>query len=795
MKFTLSWLKEFLDTDATLVEITAKLTAIGLEVEKVQDRAKEFAPFKVAQIIKAEPHPNADRLRICQVDSGNEKLQIVCGAPNARDGIKVVLAPVGSIIPTNNMEIKSAEIRGIKSSGMLCSARELGLGEDSAGIMELPEDAKIGSAFAKLMELDDPVIEIAITPNRGDCLGVYGIARDLAASGMGKLKKLTAPKIKSKFESPIKVTIKNKKKAPMFIGRYIRGVKNSESPQWLENRLKAIGLRPISAFVDITNYLTFTFGRPAHVYDAATLQGNITIRDAEVGERIKALDDKEYSLEKGMVVIADENAPVAIGGIIGGEVTGCTDKTTDVFLEIALFSPINIAETGRKLQINSDARYRFERSVDHGFIKMGAELATQMILDICGGETSELVIAGEEPKEKTKIKLPVDKVKEIVGIAPTKKEIVLILQNLGFDISSKGNNLSVQVPSWRSDITIAEDVVEEIARIYGYDRIPALNMPSADTEFKGVLNTRQKQSFDIRRLLASRGMEEVVTFSFCNSAHLKVFGKDSEKLKLANPISADLDAMRPTILPNLLIVLGKNQARGYSDLAIFEVGPVFSSAEPGKQEIVSSAIRAGAAVPRNPNIACRDIDVFDVKADAMAALSLVVSPSSLQISTEVPLYYHPGKAGAFVLGKEVVGYFGELHPNVIKTMDVKGPVAAFEIFVSRLPEGKDKKSSARPKLELSNFQAVERDFAFIIDENIASVELVKAARKTDKNLITEASVFDLYAGKGIETGKKSIAIAIRLEPKDHTLTDEEIEKVSDLVVENIEKATGGILRK
>lgn len=791
MKFTLSWLKEYLDTKASLQKITETLTAIGLEVEGVSDRSEELKPFTVAEIVEADKHPNADKLKLCKVNNGKEMLQIVCGAANARAGLKVVLASIGSVIPTNGMKIKPTEIRAVKSNGMLCSASELGVGGDSEGIIELPEGAKIGAPFASVLGLDDPVIEIAITPNRGDCLGVYGIARDLAAAGIGKLKPLKKQTAKENFKSPISVSIKDTKKAPMFIGRYIRGVKNTESPDWLKQRLEAIGLRPISALVDITNYLTFSFGRPAHVYDADTLSGNIVVRDAKAGEKIETLDDKTYTLEKGMAVIADNKEAIAIGGIIGGSKTGCTEKTRNVFLEIALFNPINVAQAGRKLQIESDARYRFERSVDSEFMQQGAEIATRMILDLCGGEAGNLVIAGKKPAAKKPVNLRPQRIKELTGVSLNKKQIIDILQILGFKTSSNTSGIKVAIPSWRKDIEQEVDLIEEVVRINGYDKIPISSL-TADKNMYPGLTKQQRNISDVKRDLATRGMKEVITFSFMDSKYSALFG--SKNIALQNPISSDLGSMRPSILPNLLSAVAKNEARGFGDVGLFEVGPVFSEATPEGQQIVASGLRSGRSVIKNHFKTDRDTDVFDVKADAIAAISYYLSPSSLQVKAEAPGYYHPGKSGSLVLGNNVLGYFGEMHPNVLKKMNVKNKAFGFEVFLDKTPAPKDKKTYPRPKLELSNYQSVLRDFSFIVDEKVTAEEITRAITKSDRELIESVNIFDVYTGEGVEKGKKSIAISVKLQPKDHTLTDVEIEKVAEAVIQSVKNGVGGVIR-
>ncbi len=796
MKFTLSWLKEYLDTKASLEEIVATLTNIGLEVEQVIDSGKDLAPFIVAEILAAQKHPNADKLQVCRVNNGREELQIVCGAANARAGLKVVLAQVGVLVPNGQFEIKKSKIRDVESNGMLCSADELNLGKDSQGIIELPKDAKVGEPAAKWLGANDPVIEVAITPNRGDCLGVYGIARDLAAAGIGTLKKLNIKPVSGKGKSAISVTLETKN-CPFFIGRYIKGVKNGASPDWLKKRLESIGLRPISTLVDITNFLTHDLGRPAHVYDADTLKGNLSVRAAKKGEKLKALDDKTYELAEGITVIADNSGAVAIGGIIGVESTGCTENTKNIFLEIAYFAPGDVATTGQKLQINSDARYRFERGVDPAFLEEGAGRATQLITELCGGEASELVIAGAEPKWQREIEFEHDFVESLIGIKPSKKEIEEILDSLGFAIKGK----KVSVPSWRADVEGRADIAEEVARIYGFDKIPAIKVPRPENAVS-ILSPRQRKLSEVRRILAGRGLTETVTFSFVSSKHAKLFGGGvaNDNALLNNPISSDLDAMRPSILPSLLYALQKNEARGFSDIAIFEVGPIFSAATPDGQKTAACGIRSGNFADKNVHGGDRKVDAFDAKSDALAALSQYIDPSKLTVTREAPEWYHPGKSGALVLGKQVLGYFGELHPGILQKMDVAAEnVAGFEIFPNNAPQPKEnqpkeKRSAARAKFEASIYQSVERDFAFLVDEKITAAEILGAVKQVGKDLIESINIFDVYAGKGIEPGKKSVAFSIRLQPKDRTLTDQEIESVSRSVIDTVTKSTGGVLR-
>ncbi len=799
MKFTLSWLKDYLETDASLDEISTTLTAIGLEVEEIVDNSEALAPFTVAKILAAEPHPNADKLRVCKVDNGKETIQIVCGAPNARAGIKVALASIGAVIPTNGMKIKQSKIRDVESCGMMCSAEELGIGSDAAGIIELPEAAEIGQPFAAFIGADDPMIEIAITPNRGDCLGVFGIARDLAAAGLGVLKSegVTTEDFQEvledgSFASPISIAIDDQQKCSFFIGRTINNVTNAESPDWLKQRLESVGLHPISALVDITNYITMSFGRPSHVYDADKLSGNLVVRDAKVGEKIVALDDKSYDLADGMTVIADENAPVAIGGIIGGSETGCELDTKNVFLEVALFDPIATATTGRALQIDSDARYRFERGVGASTLKHFITI-TRLITDLCGGEVSKPVVAGAIPMERRYVMFDPACVSSKLGIEIERTEIERLLVNLGFELIVEGDNYKILIPSWRPDVAIAEDIVEEVARLYGYDNIPTVYLDKNVVD-GAALSPEIAKLYGIKRVLSARNMHEVTSYSFQTRKDAEIFAGDVDVVELANPISADLSTMRPSILPNLINMLVKNEARGFADLALFEVGPVFHGDTPELQHRVAGGVRCGNNHAKNHYGDVRVVDAMDVKADALAVLSDYVAVGNIRVSRDVPAWYHPGRAGALCLGKAVLGYFGELHPAVAKKMDVRNTVVCFEVFPHAAPAPKKKKTTSRPKLALSNYQAVGRDFAFIVDESVDVGNILAAVQKSDRKLITEVSLFDIYQGKGVEEGKKSVAINVVLQAQDRTLVEDEIEKIASSIIATVEKSCGGQLR-
>ena len=797
MKFTLSWLKQHLETDASLAEIDARLTMLGLEVEGIEDPAKDLAGFIVAEILEAEKHPNADRLRVCKVNTGTSVIQVVCGAPNARAGIKVILAQPGTYIPITGEALKKGKVRDVESQGMMCSWRELKLGEESDGIAELDAGLAVGSRLIDVMSFD-PMIEISITPNRADCLGVRGVARDLAASGLGTLKPLEIAAVAGGFKSPIGVkldfTPETASACPLFAGRMIKGVKNGESPAWLKDRLTAIGLRPISALVDITNYVTFDLARPLHVFDADKVKGNITARLAREGETLLALNGKEYALSPDMTVIADDAGPEALAGIMGGEHSGCTEATTNVFLEAAYFDPIRTAATGRKLEILSDARFRFERGVDPAFVVPSAELATRLILEICGGEASELIVAGDEPEWRNSIVLRPERVAGLGGVEVSVAKQEDILRGLGCTVSEHDNGLLVVPPSWRGDITAEHDLVEEIIRINGYDQLPTVPLPRPSMP-KPLLTPGQRRASWVRRALAARGLVETVTWSFLPSAQAKLFGGGAAEMHLANPISSDLDAMRPSVLPNLVAAAGRNADRGTKDLGLFEIGPQFDGPEPGQQRQVAGGIRAGRAVPRHWSEKARAVDVFDAKADALAVLAAAgANPDSFQVVGEAPSWYHPGRSGALKLGNKAIGYFGELHPGTLAKLVVKGPVVGFEVFLEALPPQKAKATKAKPLVKLSPFQPLERDFAFVLDAKVAADTVLRAAKNADKGLITDATLFDLYEGPNVGEGKKSVAVSVTLQPTDKTLTDEEIEAVAKKVVDAVVKATGGTLR-
>lgn len=771
MKFTLNWLKEYLDTNASLNEITDALTSLGLEVEGVTDFAAQLSPFKVAKILEATQHPQADRLRVCKVDTGTEQLQIVCGAPNARAGISVVLAPIGAVIPTNGLVIKKSAIRGVESNGMLCSAEELGLGVDGEGIVELSGEPKLGSPAAAALGHDDAVIEIAITPNRADCLGVRGIARDLAAKGLGKLKASGFGLQASDKKSPISVTL-NSAAAPYYVGRHFTNVRNGESPAWLKSRLQMIGQKSISALVDITNYITFAYGRPLHVYDVKKLVGNLQVREAKQGEKIIALNDKEYAFKGGELVIADDKNAIAIAGIIGGKDTGVSENTTEVFLEVAYFEPTAIRKMGQALQIDSDARYRFERGVDPEFLLSGAELATTMIFELCGGEASELVIAGKSPYQPRTIGFDISKTETLGGVKIDKAEAEKILNSLGI--------VNGKIPSFRADIEGTADLVEEILRVKGYDAIPATPLPQSD--LKTILKPSQRMIGDMRRLLATRGMTEAVTFSFMSSKKAEI----KPELMLLNPISMELDGMRPSILPNLIDAAQKNAARGIHNVALFEVGPVYEGVLPEQNRTVIAGIRTGETAQKNHYKNNRTVDAFDAKADLLALLSLSINPEKVTLEAGATAHYHPGRSATLKLGQKTLGYFGELHP----ALGLENITVGFELYTDAVPAP----SKTKSKTTISDFQSVTRDFAFVVDEKMTAESIIKSVKNSDKNLITDVRIFDVYQGKGLAENTKSVALTVTLQPTTKTLETAEIEAVSAAIIANVQKNCAATLR-
>lgn len=792
MKFTLSWLKDFLDTNASVDEIAERLTAIGLEIEEVVDPLAAVKDLIVVSIDECVAHPDSDHLHVLKVNTGKELVQIVCGAPNARAGMKGILARPGDYVPAFGDKLKAGKIRGVESFGMMCAEDELGVGPDHTGIIECPEDAVVGASITTVYP-SDPVFDVSITPNRGDCMSVYGIARDLAAAGLGTLKTPKHNVTVCAFKSDVKLSNEATEiGAPFFTLREIRGVKNGASPKWMQDRLTAVGLRPISALVDVTNYFNITFGRPLHVFDADKVKGQITVRSARDGEKLTALDGKEYALSDGMVVIADENGVESIAGIMGGEASGCEESTTRVLLESAYFTPESIAKTGQKLILTSDSRQRFERGVDPAStIPFGANMAAQMIAELCGGECSELIVTGKEPERPAPIAFDPHRVEKLCGVdvpADTCKEI---LEKLGCVVKSDGNLFSVVRPTWRSDISGSHDLVEEVLRIYGYDKLPEIALPRPNG-VHGILQPKQRREVSVRRAMANRGGCQTITWSFMSSKDAVPF-RTKDAVLIANPISADLNEMRPNLLPNLVSAARSNITKGTFDGCLFEVGPQFFGFKPMEQETVACQLRFGQATPRHWAVAQRPVDVFDAKADALAALDAAEAPQSVQIVREAPAWYHPGRSGAVKIGKTVLAYFGELHPKILKAMDVKTTVCACEVFLDRLPPAKKKNGKGVKTLKLSAFTPIFRDLAFLVDRKVDADKIVSAAKNTDKVLITDVSVFDLYEGEALGD-KKSVAIQLTIQPVEKTMTDEEIESVCRRVVDAVGVATGATLR-
>lgn len=801
MKFTLSWLKDHLETEAPLDDILYALTDLGLEVEDVTNPAARLAPFTLAKVLHAEQHPDADKLRVCRVLTDEGEKQIVCGAPNARAGITVVLCKPGDYVPGIDVTLGVGKIRGVESHGMMASERELELSDEHNGIIELPS-GEVGEKFVDWLAANrpaavDPMIHIKITPNRPDALGVRGIARDLAARGLGTLKPLPIPAIKGGFTCPIKVEIAPELKTkgcPLFAGRLIRGVTNGPSPAWLQSRLMAIGLRPISALVDITNYFTFGLNRPLHVFDAAKVKGALRIHPAEGGEELLALDGKTYAMQPGMMLISDDSGPESLAGIMGGEVSGCTEATTDVFLESAFWDPITIAATGRALKINSDARYRFERGVDPAFTLPGLDLATQMILDLCGGEASDIAMDGAVPDTTRAYRLNPARVISLVGMDIPEADQRRTLEALGFAL----NGDMATPPTWRPDVLGEADLVEEVARIASLTKLEGKPLRrTAPGVPQPILTPQQQREKAARRTLAALGYNECVTYSFIDAEAATLFGGGADAVRVDNPISSEMTHLRPDLLPGLLRAAARNQARGFADLALCEIGPAFQGGEPGEQHVQATSLLVGHTAPRDPFASRRPVDVFDAKADAEAVLAALAAPARVQINRKVAGWWHPGRSGNIGLGPNTLATFGEVHPRVLAALGVKGPAVAFTILVANVPQPKVK-TPTRPALAISDLQAVERDFAFVVDKGVEALTAVNAAQGADKALIESVRLFDQFIGDKAEAqmgvGKKSIALTVRLQPTDKTLTEAEIEAVSAKVIEKVTKATGGTLR-
>ncbi|OWV68849.1 phenylalanine--tRNA ligase subunit beta [Rhizobium sp. R339] len=806
MKFTLSWLKEHLETDATLDEICTRLTEIGLEVEDVDDKAA-FKPFVIAKVLSAEKHPQADRLKVLMVDTGaGAPVQVVCGAPNARAGLVGAFAAPGTYVPGIDVTLAVGNIRGVESRGMMCSEKELQISDSHDGIIDLPEDAPVGQSYAAYAHLDDPVIEINLTPNRPDCTSIHGIARDLAASGLGTLKTRGAPSFAVEGDTPVKLTLDldDPKLCPGFSLRLVRGVRNGPSPRWMQQRLLAIGLRPINALVDITNYMTFDQGRPMHVFDAAKVTGNLTVRRAREGETVLALDQREYKLGPNNVVISDEDGIESIGGIMGGEHSGCDENTVDVLIESALWDPMNIAKSGRSLGIITDARYRFERGVDPEYMVPGLERTTELVLELCGGTAARAEVVGYKGYEPKVVDFPYSEVKRLTGLEVSTEESNAILARLGFTVSGSGERVSVSVPSWRPDVDGKADLVEEVMRIHGVDNIKPAPLESHAAVNGRILTTLQIRTRAAKRALASRGMLEAVTWSFIPEDQAKLFGGGSAALKLANPIAAEMSDMRPSLLPGLLTAAQRNADKGYGDVAIFEVSGTYENDRPEGQRRVAGGIRRGTASlagagrmwSNTVKGGGKPVDVFDAKADALAVIEACGLPmGNIQIEQGGPEWYHPGRSGTIKMGPKVVlGYFGEFHPLTLEALDVSGALCGFEVYLDAMAEPKKKATRTKPALDLSPFQAVKRDFAFVVDKTVEAGAVIKAATGVDRKLITGVNVFDIFEGASVGEGKKSVAIEVQIQPVERTLTDEDFEALTQKIVASVTKFTGGVLR-
>ena len=821
MKFTRSWLAAHLDTDASLQTITDTLTRIGLELEGVEDRAAPLAPFRIARVVSAEPHPDADRLRACKVDPGDGALvSVVCGAPNARTGMMAVFAPPGSFIPGSGMTLKTGRIRGVESAGMLLSMREMGLGEDHDGIVDLPEDAPLGESYAAWAGLDDPVIDISVTPNRGDALSVHGVARDLAAAGLGTLRPFAPATVPAAFAAPLTWRIEQPEACPWILGRTIRGVNNGESPRWLRERLLAIGLRPINALVDVTNYFTVDLGRPLHVFDAAKIAGNVLTLRPGANETMRALNGRDYILGAEDCVIADAASVQSLAGVMGGEASGCTEDTTEVFVECALFDAVRVALTGRRHQINSDARARFERGIDAALMPAAIEAATRMILDLCGGEAGAVTEAGACPDLAREATLRFERLAGLGGAAIAPDVAVATLEALGFAPRARdADSVTVAVPSWRNDVAApialdqapgldparaaaaaegcaaveAEcDLVEEVLRIAGLDAIPAVSLPVARPVPAPSLSAPQIATARARRVLAGQGLTECVTFSFMDRARAALFGPVPEALTLLNPIAADLDQLRPGPLATLTLAASRNATRGFADTALFEIGPGFAAAPEASQQNIAAGLRAGST-PRAWNVPARPVGLFDAKADLWAVLAALGVPlEALTVTPDAPGCFHPGRSATVRQGpKTVLAVFGELHPSVLAALDMTGPAVGFELFLDAIAAPKRRR---RPAPVLSAFQPLRRDFAFVVDATVPAEAVLRAARGAERNLITGVVLFDRFAGGSLAEGKVSLGVEVTFQPVTATLTDAEIEAASAKVVAAVAKATGAVLR-
>ena len=820
MKFSLSWLKTHLETEAPLDTITDTLTRIGLELEGVENKGAALAPFRIVHVREAVQHPNADRLRVCTVDTGDGTVTVVCGAPNARTGMKAVLATAGSTIPADGSVLKVGEIRGVKSEGMLMSAREMGLGDDHSGIVEVPADAPVGASYAAWAGMDDPIIEIGVTPNRGDCFSVRGVARDLAAAGIGTLKPFAPVKIAPVFDSGPHWVNNFPETCSWILGRTIRGVKNSPSPKWLQDRLISIGLRPINALVDVTNFFTMDLGRPLHVFDVGKLTGETLTLRRGAGETMLALNGKEYTLTAEDCAICDAAGVQSIAGVIGGQPTGCDEQTTAVFVECALFDPVRIALTGRRHQVVSDARQRFERGLDPALMTDAIEAATALIIELCGGEPGAVTEAGAEPAWQRDATMRFARIASFGGSDIPADEAVTSLERLGFNVRHRdAEAVTVAVPSWRNDVAgkialdqhpdldgekaaaAAEgcetiepenDLIEEVLRLRGLDAVTAVSLPQSGPVPAATLTPRQTRAALARRTLAAQGLNECVTFSFMAAAEAAPFGDTPDSLRLSNPIAADLDQLRPTPIATLAMAAKRNAARGYADLALFEVGPAFDATAPHGQRLVAAGVRAGSS-PRGWASAVQAVDAMDAKADLWAALAALEVPmEGIMLTQDAPSFYHPGRSATVRQGpKTILGRFGELHPRVIGDLGLPGPMVAFELDLDAVSDRKRRRKSAP---DLSAFQPLRRDFAFLVDTTVAADAVLRAAKGAERTLIAGVTLFDVYEGDKVPVGKKSLAIEVIFQPRERTLTDAEIEAACQKVIAAVAKSTGAALR-
>ena len=799
MIITLSWLKNHLNTQASLNKIIEGLTNIGLEVENVKENQNNLNDFKIAKILNIEKHPNADKLKLCDVDLGeSKKVKVVCGATNARKNLLTIYAPPGSIIPKTKMKLKIVKIRGVESHGMLCSESELNMSNESEGIIELKnKDNMVGKNFFK--SGGEKAIDIAVTPNRPDCLGVRGIARDLASFGIGRLKSQPPIKLKEKFQQSIKVSIKKEKNqgCGTFGSVYIRNVKNKESPEWLKKKIISLGLKPISAIVDTTNYVMFDLNRPLHAYDADKINKEIIVRNSKKGESFEALDNKKYTLQDGMCVIADKSGVLGLGGIIGGVRSGTELSTKNLLLESAYFHPDSIRKTAKKLNINTDAKFRFERGIDPNSIESGLKLATCMILDICGGESSKILITGNKKNNNKSIILKSDTFEKIIGTSISSNEIKKILSSLGFKIKISKNQYKVEVPSWRPDINQEIDLVEELIRIKGFDKIKIIAPEKIRNQ--DTLNYKQKLFHLSQRAIASKGYLETVTWSFTDAKVDQLFNQGSEEIGILNPISSDLNVLRRSIFSNICLHLKRNQDRGYEDLGIFEVGPIFFGKQPGQQLTVAGGVKTGLIGRKSWIDKPRKLDVFDIKSDVIRTLfELNLKESELLITKEAKNYYHPGRSGSICLksdNKKTLAYFGEIHPAIITTLDFKEKnVFGFEVFLDNIPESRNKIRSNKAKYKVSDYQKSERDFAFVIDKNYSANEIEILVKNVNPDLIQSVKTFDVFEGQNLPEGKKSLAINVILQSVSKTLTDSDLEQISNKIIETVKEKTGATIR-